>query len=116
MSTAIADKDTGVPVHFDCVTSRIAFGEKLDKGESVAYIGGGRFGIVSFSGSASIPRSFPVESHSRENAEAGEPKNRQDRSSTSFSHDFTIKKIIEWESKEKRAEWRSVICEHYSVM
>ena len=90
MPSAIADKDTGVPVHFDCVTARITFGEKLEKGETVAYIGGGRFGIVSFGGS-------------------GFSQNRTEHG------DFTIKRIIEWESKEKRAEWRSLICDHFSV-
>ena len=89
LSSAIADKDTGVPVHFDCVTSRIAFGEKLEKGESVVYIGGGRFGIVYFGG----------------------PPYSQNRSE---HRDFTIKKIIEWENKEKRAEWRSIISDHFS--
>ena len=81
ISQAIADKDTGVPVHFDCVTSRIAGSEILEKDDSVTYIGGGRFGIVSFSGRT----------------------------------EFKIKKIIEWENKDKRAEWRSEICESYSV-
>ena len=82
ISQAIADKDTGTPVHFDCIVSRIAGGEILEKDDTVTYIGGGRFGIVSFSG----------------------------------RNDFRIKKIIEWENKDKRAEWRSEVCEHYSVV
>jgi hypothetical protein len=90
ISSAIADKDTGVPVHFDCVTARITFGEKLEKGETVAYIGGGRFGIV-FTGSFNSSQ------------------NRNEH------RDFSIRKIIEWENKEKRAEWRSIICEHFSM-
>jgi hypothetical protein len=90
MSSAIADKDTGVPVHFDCVTARITFGEKLEKGETVAYIGGGRFGVISF-------------------VNSGVSQNKTEHG------DFTIKRIIEWESKDKRAEWRSVICDHFSV-
>ena len=90
MFSAIADKDTGVPVHFDCVTARIAFGEKLEKGDTIAYIGGGRFGVISFGNS-------------------GLSQNRTEY------RDFTIKKVIEWESKEKRAEWRSVISDHFSV-
>jgi hypothetical protein len=28
---------------------------------------------------------------------------------------FTIKKILEWEDKEHRAEWRKTIADHYSV-
>ena len=48
ISSAIADKDTGMPVHFDCVAARIAGAENLEKGDVVTYIGAGRFGIVSF--------------------------------------------------------------------
>ena len=87
ISSAIADRDSGIPVHFDCVTARIAGTESLDKGETVSYLGGGRFGIVCAAAS-------------------------QGRSE---SRDFKIKKIIEWENKDKRAEWRSLICDHYSV-
>ena len=81
ISQAISDRDTGVPVHFDCVTSRIAGTETLEKDDSVTYIGGGRFGIVSFSGRT----------------------------------EFRIKKIIEWENRDKRAEWRSEICENFTI-
>jgi hypothetical protein len=28
---------------------------------------------------------------------------------------FKIKKILEWEDKENRAEWRKTICDHYSL-
>ena len=96
LSQAIADRDTGVPVHFECVAARIAEGEQLEKGDTVSYIGGGRFGIVCFSGETSA-------------------RDAQDRHSSPERHDFKIKKIIEWENKEQRAEWRSVICDHYSV-
>jgi hypothetical protein len=89
ISLAISDKDTGVPVHFECVVTRITGGEILEKGDVVTYIGGGRFGVVCFGGSG--------DSHLA-------------------SRDFRIKKIIEWENKDKRAEWRSVICEHYLVI
>jgi len=82
ISQAMADKDTGSPVHFDCVVSRIAGLEMLDKDDSVTYIGGGRFGVVTFNGRT----------------------------------DFTIKKIIEWENKDKRADWRSEICDRYTIM
>jgi len=46
ITTAISDKDTGLPVHFDCVLARIAETEKLETNDSVCYIGGGRFGII----------------------------------------------------------------------
>jgi len=102
MSSAIADKDTGSPVHFDCVTARIAFGERLERGDSIAYIGGGRFGIIGLGGLSH--RSLPLDK-----------EETHERSSFPANRGFIIKKIIEWENKEKRAEWRSVICDHYSV-
>jgi hypothetical protein len=84
LAAAIADKNTGEAAHFDCVIARISEGENLEKGDSVAYIGGGRFGIVHFNSSQ-------------------DPQN------------FSIKKIVEWENKENRADWRKVISDHYSV-
>ena len=109
---AIADKDTGAPVHFDCVISRITFGERLEKGEAVTYIGGGRFGIVCFDNPAAQHRDNQAKSPGSQQA-----RQESDRRSAAppANRDFIIKKIIEWENKDKRAEWRSVICEHYSV-
>jgi hypothetical protein len=48
LSTAIADKSSGQPVHFDCVAARIGEGEILETGDAVCYIGGGRFGIIHY--------------------------------------------------------------------
>ena len=98
ISIAMADKDTGVPIHFDCVTARIASGENLEQGETIVYIGGGRFGIVCLNDRDSQGRT-------------------QDHNQTGpyLNHDFKIKKVIEWENKDKRAVWRSEISEHYSV-
>ena len=48
ISTAIADQQSGNPVHFDCVIDRIVEREKLESGDTVSYIGGGRFGIVHY--------------------------------------------------------------------
>jgi hypothetical protein len=84
ISAAITDKTSGQPVHFDCVIARIAQGEVLEQGDTITYIGGGRFGIVHFN----------------------KPPNTQD---------FKIKKILEWEDKENRAEWRKLVSDHYSV-
>jgi hypothetical protein len=84
IASAIADKNNGAPVHFDCIITRIGEGEILEQGDAVAYIGGGRFGVVHFS-------------------------NPQD------NRNFTIKKILEWENKENRAEWRDTISDHYSM-
>jgi len=48
IAMAITDKDTGLPVHFDCVLARIGEMETLEANDSVCYIGGGRFGIVHY--------------------------------------------------------------------
>jgi hypothetical protein len=46
ITSALSDKDSDSPVHFDCVIARIAEGEHLEKDEKIIYLGGGRFGIV----------------------------------------------------------------------
>ena len=109
ISSAIADKDTGVPVHFDCVISRITFGERLEKGESVTYIGAGRFGIICFENPETQAKPESFQNAGRQDV------NRKPMGTHSNGRDFIIKKIIEWENKDKRAEWRSAICDHYSV-
>jgi hypothetical protein len=48
ITTAITDRDTGRPVHFDCVLERIAGTENLEANDSICYIGGGRFGIIHY--------------------------------------------------------------------
>ena len=48
ITTAICDKDTGSPVHFDCVLARIVSMENLELHDSICYIGGGRFGIIHY--------------------------------------------------------------------
>jgi len=48
ITIAINDKDTGRPVHFDCVIERISQMENLDTNDGVCYIGSGRFGIVHY--------------------------------------------------------------------
>jgi hypothetical protein len=84
ITTAISDKDTGLPVHFDCVLARIAETEKLETNDSVCYIGGGRFGIIHYT-------------------------------NMSDTREFSIKKIFEWEPKEKESEWRRPISEYFSI-
>ena len=109
VTSAIEDKETGVPLHFECVTLKIGFGEKLEKGESIVYIGGGRFGIVSFTA--------PKDSYNKQESSAESDNNRAARrGSPPAARDFKIKKIIEWEKKDNRAQWRSVISEHYAEM
>lgn len=48
MSTAIADKDSGSPMHFDCVLAKVSEGKKLLPNQSMTYIGNGRFAVVTF--------------------------------------------------------------------
>jgi len=48
ITIAINDKETGSPVHFDCVIARISEIENLDASDGICYIGGGRFGIVRY--------------------------------------------------------------------
>jgi hypothetical protein len=93
--SALSDKQSGEPVHFDCVAARISEYESLDEGDVISYIGGGRFGVVHFnnpeiSGTSGI---------------SGEIHGKK----------FTIKKIVEWEETEHRADWRNTIADHYSV-
>jgi len=104
ISSAIADKDTGLPVHFDCVISRITGNERLERGDSVTYIGGGRFGIVNFKTADETTNHRP---EGQRNTPAPFTK--------TSGCEFKIKKIIEWENREKKAEWRFEICDHYSV-
>jgi hypothetical protein len=84
IASALADKRTGEAVHFDCIITKITKDEILEKGDVVAYIGGGRFGVVHFNSPGEIKK-------------------------------FTIKKILEWENKDCRAEWRTSISDHFSI-
>jgi len=88
-ASALSDKETGAAIHFDCVAERLASKEDIGEKETLTYIGGGRFAIVTFNG---------------EKNDSRKPGNR-----------FTIKKVIEWETQNERAEWRSVYCNRYST-
>jgi hypothetical protein len=48
MSSAIGDRGTGTPIHFDCALETLAKDEKLEEGDKIIYIGQGRFGVVNF--------------------------------------------------------------------
>ncbi|MDR1278316.1 MAG: hypothetical protein LBK02_06165 [Treponema sp.] len=91
LAAAISDKNSGEPAHFDCIIARIAERENLEPGDTVTYMGGGRFGIVHFN---NLPEN---------QRRAGNSRN------------FTVKKILEWEDKENRAEWRRVLSDYYSI-
>ncbi|MDR1466194.1 MAG: hypothetical protein LBI40_01025 [Treponema sp.] len=90
IGSAIANKIDGAPAHLECIVSKIAEREKLEKDDVIAYIGGGRFGVVHFN-----DRSHP-------------------RCSKLF---FAIKKVFEWEDTENvddRPAWRTLVRDHYS--
>jgi hypothetical protein len=59
LSSAITDKDSGGPIHFDCVITRISKSETLKTGETISYIGGGRFGIIHYNNPPDI-RDFSI--------------------------------------------------------
>ncbi|MBQ1949685.1 MAG: hypothetical protein II367_05975 [Treponema sp.] len=83
MASAIADKATGKPVHFECIMKMLAETEKLGQNEKIAYIGQGRFAILYY-------------------------ENIRDQ-----KH-FQIKKTIELEDRDNRAEWRTEMSGLYS--
>ncbi len=48
VASAFSDKNTGNPVHFECVMSDVQASETLGENEKIAYIGQGRFGVLYF--------------------------------------------------------------------
>ena len=48
VSSAMADKSTGKPVHFDCVLNQLKENEPVGENEKIAYIGQGRFAVIFF--------------------------------------------------------------------
>lgn len=83
ISSAMTDKTSGNPIHFDCAFAEVEKNENLGPNEKIAYIGQGRFGVLYY-------------------------ENIRDQ------RHFTIKKIIDWDDKEKKSEWREEIGSLYS--
>lgn len=83
LASAITDKATGKPMHFDCALETVQSQEHLENGDKVIYIGQGRFGVVNF-------------------------PNVHD------TKHFTIRKIIDWEDKEKHSSWRDEMSDLFS--
>jgi len=48
LSTALADRESGGPVHFDCALQRVTDRESLASGERLVYIGSGVFAVVEY--------------------------------------------------------------------
>jgi len=83
LASAMTDKESGSPVHFDCALEKVKSQEPTGENEKIAYIGQGRFAVIFF-------------------------ENPRDQ------RHFTIKKIIEWEDREQKAEWRDELSGLYS--
>lgn len=48
LSSAMADRGSDAPVHFDCALAKASEGESLGPNEKVAYIGRGGFAVIEF--------------------------------------------------------------------
>ena len=48
VADAITSRETGNPVHFDCVLNKISEGEHLASNEKIVYIGQGKFAVLYF--------------------------------------------------------------------
>lgn len=83
VNSAVSDKVSQSPSHFDCVLKQVSESEKLEPNEKIAYIGQGRFAVICF-------------------------ENPHD------TKHFSIKKIIEWENRDNRVEWRNEISSLFS--
>lgn len=60
LAGALADRETGVPVHFDCVLEKIRQSEHLLPDQKISYIGQGRFGVITYENPHDI-RSFKIQ-------------------------------------------------------
>lgn len=84
LPSALNDKESGAPIHFDCVLSRLEEIESPAEGEKIVYLGGGRFGLVRFENPGDLKR-------------------------------FRVVKLVQWEEKDKRADWRREVADLYSA-
>lgn len=48
VADAITSKETGNPVHFDCILEKIGERERLGANEKITYIGQGKFAVLCF--------------------------------------------------------------------
>lgn len=103
VASALADRTTDKPVHFDCVLDYLAEHETLSAGQSISYIGQGRFAVISSKVPASVQGTSAAGLVAAGSAAAGLPSPR-----------FVIERIIEWEPRDKKYEWRANIADAYS--
>ncbi len=83
IASAMADKASGKPIHFDCALEKVRENEPVGENEKIAYIGQGRFAVLFF-------------------------ENPRDQ------RKFSIKKIIEWETRDQKSDWRDELSGLYS--
>lgn len=83
VASAMSDKASGKPMHFECAMEQVSGGESLGPNEKIAYIGQGRFAVLYY-------------------------ENIRDQ------RHFQIKKIIEWESRDAKFEWRDEMSNLFS--
>lgn len=62
LCSALADKSTGEPVHFDCVLKFLQDAERIGDNENLLYIGQGRFAVVTYDDPAD-KRKFTIIRH-----------------------------------------------------
>ncbi|MCR5289700.1 MAG: hypothetical protein K6E51_06895 [Treponema sp.] len=60
LSSALADKNTDKPVHFDCALKEAGKNEKLQDNQRITYIGQGRFAVVTYENFRDL-RHFKIE-------------------------------------------------------
>ena len=48
LKTAILERESGQPAHFDCIARELAKTEHLEKDERISYLGKGTFGVISY--------------------------------------------------------------------
>lgn len=96
VASALADRTTDKPVHFDCVLDYLAEHETLSAGQSISYIGQGRFAVISSKVPASVQGTSAAGVAAAGLVAAGAPSPR-----------FVIERIIEWEPRDKKYEWRA---------
>ncbi|HOF11950.1 MAG TPA: hypothetical protein PK248_04460 [Treponemataceae bacterium] len=85
LPSALSDKTSGEPVHFDCVLEHLKESEEIGENEKLFYIGKGNFAIAYFENPHDLRK-------------------------------FEIRKLIEWENKEKESRWRNDISDLYSLV
>ena len=59
MASAVIDKASGDPAHFDCILDQLNKTETLGENEKIAYIGQGRFALLRYEDPSDV-KSFKI--------------------------------------------------------